>query len=271
MTTWTSALVDTGDVKLRYQRAGSGRPLIFLHGMRDNGDCWKPFAAQLVPHYDVILLDARGHGESDKSCTTVAHVDQVTDLRVVIAQLQLVKPLLIGHSMGAMVAFIAACTYPELLHAVILEDPRFRPLVYVTESLRESARANVWKWVDSMQSMTHDALVMRCIAENPTWRAEELNAWAAAKLQLAPRLHWEDERNMVPWQQRMQDLAVPTLLISADESRGGLVTAESAAEARMLSQFVEIAHIRNVGHCIRREAPVAYRALTMDFVRRMSI
>ncbi|MFM7679137.1 MAG: alpha/beta fold hydrolase, partial [Roseiflexaceae bacterium] len=80
--------------------------------------------------------------------------------------------------------------------------------------------------------------------------------------------HWEDARNMVPWQHRIAALSVPTLLITADDSRGGLVSASAAPDARQRSSWVEIAHVRNAGHCIRREAPDAYAALVTEFIRR---
>jgi pimeloyl-ACP methyl ester carboxylesterase len=73
---------------------------------------------------------------------------------------------------------------------------------------------------------------------------------------------------MVPWQHRIATLVVPTLLITADEARGGLVSATVAAEARQRSSWIETAHVRNVGHCIRREAPDAYAALVTEFIRR---
>ncbi|MFM7677627.1 MAG: alpha/beta fold hydrolase, partial [Roseiflexaceae bacterium] len=133
MVSWHSTTVDTGQVQLYVQSAGQGQPIIMLHGMTDSGDCWKPFANQLATRYVVYLVDARGHGLSDKTCETVAHVDQVADVHALITQLNLVKPFLIGHSMGAMVAYIAACSYPTHIRAVVLEDPRFRPITLVTE------------------------------------------------------------------------------------------------------------------------------------------
>lgn len=268
MTTWQTGYVHAGTVTLHYQRAGRGQTVIMLHGMTDSGDCWKAFADQLVTTYDVILVDARGHGMSSKNCETVAHVDQVADLRMLLTHLQLHKPFVIGHSMGAMVAFIAACTYPELLRAVVLEDPRFRPIIYNTPALQAEARANVWRWIASMQAISFADLLHRCIAENPTWRANELVAWVQSKHAVGAQLQWEDARNMVPWQQRMPLLGVPALLITADVSKGGLVDADAAAEARTLSALVEIAHIHNVGHSIRREAPDAYAAIVEDYLRR---
>ena len=268
MISWHSSTVDTGQVRLHVQSAGQGQPIIMLHGMTDSGNCWKPFANQLATQYAVYLVDARGHGQSTHQHNRVAHVDQVEDVRALIELLRIESPIIVGHSMGAMVAYIAACSYPTHIRAVVLEDPRFRPITLDTEEQRALARQQVWQWIDALQVCSLDAVIRRCISENPTWRAAELVAWAEAKHALAPRLQWEDARNMVPWQHRISALVVPTLLITADETRGGLVSAPVAAEVRQRSSWVEIAHVRNVGHCIRREAPDAYAAMVTEFIRR---
>jgi pimeloyl-ACP methyl ester carboxylesterase len=59
MTTWQSATIKSGDVTIRYQRAGNA--IILAHGFSDNGDCWKAFAEPLTATHDVILIDARNH------------------------------------------------------------------------------------------------------------------------------------------------------------------------------------------------------------------
>ncbi|MFN5927620.1 MAG: alpha/beta fold hydrolase, partial [Roseiflexaceae bacterium] len=61
--TWQSGYVQSGSVKIRYQRAGRGIPFVMAHGFSDNGDCWKAWAERhFVADYDVVLLDARNHG-----------------------------------------------------------------------------------------------------------------------------------------------------------------------------------------------------------------
>ncbi|MBM4412260.1 MAG: alpha/beta hydrolase [Chloroflexi bacterium] len=117
-----------------------------------------------------------------------------------------------------------------------------------------------------MQGMPLEQLVMRCITENPTWRAEELVAWAESKQQFATKAHHFGPRHFNPWQDLLTALAVPTLLIVSNPARGGLVTAEAAALARSISSHVEVGLIRDAGHCIRRESPVAYMKMVQSFL-----
>jgi pimeloyl-ACP methyl ester carboxylesterase len=53
-------------VKLSYLRARNGLPVILLHGFLESGACCKSQAQILAEQYDVIVLDQRSHGESEK-------------------------------------------------------------------------------------------------------------------------------------------------------------------------------------------------------------
>ena len=269
MTTWQSATIMSGDVKIRYQRAGNGAPIILAHGFSDNGDCWKAFAEPLTAAYEVILIDARNHGQSDKPRQFNPHgaIDQANDVKELITQLGLIKPVVMGHSMGAQMAMHAAGLFPELLRAVVMEDPPMFPDVVPTAAEIAAGKARRDSWIDSMKALSHEQLVLRCIAENPTWRAEELHHWAESKHQFG-FVNDPTPARTIHWQKLIPQIGVPALLIGSDSSKGSIVPATAAAEARTLSAHIEVALVRNVGHCIRREAPLQYSALVYEFLRR---
>ena len=111
-------------IKIQYYRSGEDKqPVIMLHGLTDSGLCWNFFAMALQPAYDVILLDARGHGLSDKPETGYSVNDHVADVAGFIQEMQLDKPVVIGHSMGGVTAAVLASTHPEMVKCLILEDP----------------------------------------------------------------------------------------------------------------------------------------------------
>ena len=63
MAEWQSGSVDANGVTIHYTRTGGGGPVVVLaHGVTDNGLCWSPLARELEPDYDLIMVDARGHG-----------------------------------------------------------------------------------------------------------------------------------------------------------------------------------------------------------------
>jgi N-formylmaleamate deformylase len=126
MPEWFSGEVIANGIKIHYWRTGGeGPPVVFSHGITDNGLCWTRLARALEDVYDVIMPDARGHGFSDAPDEGYAPGDQAADLAGLIQALGLIKPrpVLIGHSMGAATTAAAAADYPELVRCAILEDP----------------------------------------------------------------------------------------------------------------------------------------------------
>lgn len=275
MVNWTSGYIQAGPLKMHYQRAGHGQHVIMAHGFSDAGSCWKAYANTLAAHYDVILIDARGHGKSSNPGEHYTPQDQAADVRALISQLHLAHPFLIGHSMGAWMALAAASSYPAALRGVVLEDPPLfldapqPPVVKTkTDDDAESVIPAMHSWIMGIKAMSHHDLVVRAIQENPTWRAEEILPWVESKEQFDPNRPADDPARMVPWQTQMAHVGVPTLIVCGDTTKGALVSAAAAAAARGLSPLVEVALIRDTGHCIRRDAPDAYAALVTDFLRR---
>ena len=67
MTTWPSNQVKTNGITLHYHRTGGDKPpLVLAHGITDTGLCWIRAAQVLQEVFDIIMVDARGHGHSDK-------------------------------------------------------------------------------------------------------------------------------------------------------------------------------------------------------------
>ena len=89
------------DGQLAYHRTGGeGPPLVLSHGLTDNGLCWTRFAAAMASEFDVIMLDARGHGDSSRMPSSRPH-DPGADIAEAINRLGLVSPIVMGHSVGA--------------------------------------------------------------------------------------------------------------------------------------------------------------------------
>src|SRR5215211_8666989 len=121
---WQTGYVETNGLRLHYTRTGGDKPPIVLaHGVTDDGLCWSPVAEVLAPEYDAIMVDARGHGRSDAPERGYGPAEQAEDLAGVIAGLELNRPAVLGHSMGAATALVLAGAYPDLPGAILLEDP----------------------------------------------------------------------------------------------------------------------------------------------------
>src|SRR5262245_42606121 len=124
MSSWYSDNVEANGVRLHYTRTGGEHPPIVLaHGFSDDGLCWTPVAKVLESEYDIIMVDARGHGRSAAPEQGYGSAEHAADLAGVIRALGLKRPAVLGHSMGAATSLVLAGSYPDLVGAILLEDP----------------------------------------------------------------------------------------------------------------------------------------------------
>ena len=112
-------------VKIYYEVEGEGPPLVLGHGMIFNGKDWYicGYVAELKKDYRLIVLDARGHGQSDKPDEMGAYdyKTMAEDVIVIMNDLNMDKVHYFGYSMGAYIGFHGfARNYSSRLHSLIL-------------------------------------------------------------------------------------------------------------------------------------------------------
>ncbi len=88
---------------LAYDVTGHGTPIVLIHGITDSRRMWDPLIAPLAADHQVVALDLRGHGESAR----VPPYDpfrMANDVNAVVEHLGISQPLIVGHSLGGVVA-----------------------------------------------------------------------------------------------------------------------------------------------------------------------
>jgi len=121
-----------------------GKPLIIaLHGWLDNANSIVPLMPYLMD-YHVIALDWAGHGHSDHRPSGMEYLqmDYVDDLNQLIETNEWHGAILLGHSMGGILASIYASVYPEKIDRVISIDS-FGPLVGDEQDTVETLRKGI--------------------------------------------------------------------------------------------------------------------------------
>ncbi len=93
---------------LHFAEAGSGRPLLFVHGFATSGLVLSGLARSLAGRARVVLPDLRGHGRSPPVPGPRSVVDHGADVAALVHELGLERPVLGGWSLGAQVALAAA-------------------------------------------------------------------------------------------------------------------------------------------------------------------
>jgi pimeloyl-ACP methyl ester carboxylesterase len=88
---------------LAHERSGTGPALVLIHGITEQRETWRPVVAPLAEHFDVVAVDLRGHGGSPTG-DAYDPVTLATDVHETVSELGLVDPLVVGHSLGGVVA-----------------------------------------------------------------------------------------------------------------------------------------------------------------------
>jgi len=266
---WTSQTASLAGVSIHYVRTGRGEKpaLVLVHGFSDNGLCWAPVARELEADYDIVMPDMRGHGLSSR-VGSLDNVDMAADVAGLIRHLGLVRPVVVGHSMGAMVTYQLGIRFPDQVRALVLEDPAWWLPDDPHAPSRNPAENPFVNWIQSLQTKSLDDLLTEYRHNNPTWPDELIRAQADAKKHLDPAIATVMVGKMhspeAPWIITLQGLKHPLLLLTADPARGAIVTPEVVAEVRRLNPRVQVASVANVGHLIRFDQFPTF----MDHLRR---
>ncbi|HEY2222582.1 alpha/beta hydrolase [Actinomycetospora sp.] len=238
---------------IAWTRTGTPIEVLFLHGFSDSGACWDPVVRAVSPRWEVLTLDARGHGASGLPDGPAGASEHAADAAMVLDDQATVDGgvIVVGHSMGAGTAIALAELRPDLVRALVLEDPVLR---LPSEEPPERPPAGLPEGLRALRAMSLEQRIKQGRAENPTWADDELEPWALAKAELA-----EDFTLHRPSVRPAPDLAAatncPVLLVRGDPDRGSIVTPGAASDAvRRADGRIESVHITGVGHSIRREA-----------------
>jgi pimeloyl-ACP methyl ester carboxylesterase len=111
-------------VRIYYEREGSGPPLVLHHGFTRSLEGWRDngYTDALKQEYELILMDARGHGRSDKphDAASYAAEKRVGDVLAVLDDASISRAIFWGYSMGGRVGYALAQYAPERLNALVI-------------------------------------------------------------------------------------------------------------------------------------------------------
>jgi pimeloyl-ACP methyl ester carboxylesterase len=243
-------------------------PLVLLHGIGSRAVSWWPVIDGLAPHFHLYALDLRGHGASAKPETGYLLADYAADLAAAIDGLGLARPLLLGHSLGALVALTWAGTDPERAAALVLEDPSLRTEPSVLEAFDGWIQLNAvpvtqaaaWyrqqypDWTDEDCQRRADSIT--CTARGVF---AELRADAAARLAAPPVGD--------PFA-RLAAVRTSTLLLAGERALGAMLAPQDAAHLVATMPNARLMEIRGAGHGLHRDQPAAFLAAVVPFLAR---
>jgi 2-hydroxymuconate-semialdehyde hydrolase len=115
--------VTVDGLRVAFRRAGSGSPVLLIHGVPTSSRLWDLVGTDLVRDHDVVAIDMVGFGESDKPLDRDVSVAAQAELvPSILDALGIDSPTVVGHDTGGAVAQILAVRSPERVAALVLID-----------------------------------------------------------------------------------------------------------------------------------------------------
>lgn len=263
LTTATWRRISVGEIDLSIVEYGTSGPrLILLHGIGSRGVSWWPVIDELAAHFRLIVPDLRGHGDSDKPAAGYQLPDYAGDLAGLIDALELDRPLILGHSLGGVVALVWAVFHPDRAARIVLEDI----------PLRAGSRATPLfdDWL-ALASMTVEDAAAHYQRENPDWTDEECHRRAVSITSTAPAVFTElrdssaggkdDDRIGL-----LAGIRSPILLVRGDPESGSMVVPEDAERLVATVSGARVTHIPGGSHSLHREMTEALLAAVVPFL-----
>src|SRR5690349_3136704 len=105
-------------VNISYDTFGSGDPVVLVHGLGSYVGDWQAQIDALSREFQVVAIDLRGHGESDKPAGPYSVALFASDVAAVIGGLRLGPSHVVGLSLGGAVAFQLAVDRPDVVRSL---------------------------------------------------------------------------------------------------------------------------------------------------------
>lgn len=144
--------VDIDGNRIHYAEAGTGRAIVFIHGLGAQFHQFEhPLFASLQDDFHLVALDRPGSGYSTRAAGASAGLSEQARIVVrLIETLGLERPLLVGHSLGGMVALAVAIEHPSAISGLALLAPYTRYRADAVPAFAPLLIANPWKrWLIS--------------------------------------------------------------------------------------------------------------------------
>jgi len=260
--------VRNGSVRINVVVEGpTGAPtVVLLHGITQSTATWSWFVERLTPRYRVVRVDARGHGGSDRAPGGYTYLaGYVPDAIAVLEHLDCGPCLLVGHSLGGGTSAAVAQQRPDLVTAMVLEDPPLAPPQARVGGSLMTTFAQVRASLPRLQAsgIPHGKLV-EVLTASPSVRGttlgaelhpDAIDAMATGMLQLDPTvLDPVIDGTMIPAFDPFLPVPVPALIVAADPiSPDCVARPDDLSRVRASSRLVQVETLRGATHLIHDE------------------
>ena len=254
------------------QAANPKGTIVAFHGVSDNGASLADIGARWGEQWRVVLVDSLGHGLSPRFSPQQLQAPFQSALqaaaetvRVEASQSVGGQVVLFGHSMGGAIAAGVARDYPQLVRAVVLEDPAL-----LTPTQACSYKDSAGESVGGLEHISRDqsgAIANLLLAKQAyrNWPLSEYGPWAQAKTQV--------DRDFIATgvvglagREIIKELQVPTLVLTGDGPDVLLGQAGLEKLATYANPHLHTALISGATHCVRRDKSEKFQQAVNSFL-----
>lgn len=234
-----------------------------IHGIGSTGASWEAVIPALSNVVTPIALDLRGHGDSDRPERGYLYNDYIGDLDGVLEALGIEHPLLMGHSLGGIVALWWAARHPDRAAGIVIADSPLRSGHAFAPAFDSWLRQN---------AMPVPELTEWYLAEHPDWTPERARRRAEVMTGTARNVFVELRADSLAHEgvDRLAEIAhvtSPILLVRGDPESGSMVVPADAEAFATRLPNARVARIPGAGHALHRTHTDAFAALAIPFLR----
>ena len=260
------APMKTKDGRFGYEAAGNPSlpPLLFLHGIGGAARAWRGQLDFFKHRYRTIAWDMPGYGGS-APLPTVSIAALAEALQDFLQQVSATKPILVGHSIGGMIAQQLLAKHPHVASAIVLAQtsPAFGKPDGDWQKAFIEARLGPLDRGETLAAMA-PSLVRELVGDDPDIGGMELARDCMASVPEAT--YRATMLSMLGFDQRsaLKDIVVPTLLLSGAKDKNAPAPMMAKMAAYIPSaRYVEL---EGVGHLANLERPGAFNAALDTFL-----
>ncbi|MSQ49045.1 MAG: alpha/beta hydrolase [Betaproteobacteria bacterium] len=269
-------LITDDGVKLHFEEAGSGTPIVFVHEFAGDGRSWEPQLRHFSRRYRTIAYNARGYPPSDvpEDFERYSQARARDDIRCVLDGLSLTKAHVVGLSMGAFATLHFGMQYPARALSITVAGGGYGAHPAQYPLFQAAARDNAKLILE--KGMTHFAATyghgptrVQFQNKDPRGFAEYIQQFSehSALGSANTNLGYQGRRpSLYDLTEEMQRMRVPTLILAGDEEEPCL---EVCLLMKRCIPSAGLAILPNSGHGINLEEPALFNALLEDFLHQV--
>lgn len=245
-----------------YEITGKGEPLLFIHGLGSSTRDWEEQVPEFSNNYQVITVDLRGHGRTDRPKGPYSIAMFAEDVAGLLKSLKVGPAHIVGLSMGAAIAFHLAIDHPEVVKTITISN------MSAAVPVKTFAEKKMYYMRVLIVKLLGMRMMGRVIASKVFTKPDQ------QKLRDLLEKRWADNtkkpylaalRALKNWNvmDRLQKIKCPTLVIHAENDYSPLNHKE---EYTVLIPDAKLIKIADAGHIVNMEKAKEYNEILKDFL-----